>query len=819
MKFENITPLSPNNQKIETEKGNPEQKNETLLGKLRQKTGAIARGLVLIGGLSVSGCNFEKYSPGKDPEHQPTEFALHVNEKKLSEQEYSKLCQNNPEKAFVTSPLYRGEDWLAVSLEQAAKDDPFQALQYASRYKDNSKYDSIISLAIDALRDQDKKSRATGDDFLVDANYILNQHIDAWINTSRAHELLEARRNNEYFFIPHFKEISQSKEGFQMGLEEIKLAAKSNPVVILENLDQYFSEPWAEEVIKEAALREPYAFFNYIFLESIEKKQNKETIDRLVIDISKSRPDIAVLGAAFNDESALSLSDCKETEEGRKLIEILENSNDKNLKLIPKIRKMIFSGEIQYTESQKIVLLLDYISSGKMNIQEALKTVKNPEEYFKILVNIVKNPDHPTFIAAENFMSRERLSKVQQINSLHERPDKERFSSLNGANAEKLYFTLSYGEEEIFTSTFNGIFNRLLVSLKNENLNGAQLLEQENFAKFRTFVRICTEFGRWDDFLATMSLNEQSELSQKFISNIDKTKEPIREAVAIAEVINATSNPLILTSFEKEIKNQIAAMQSAHKPEIEILYKLVATTFSQKGRDSEWLREIEKTFKLPSLSQVKSSELFNQNGLNIQEYFFYNDGDGKTSFTNFLAEYKKDSSWSIEDMRTYVTISSKNNKRGVKIYANKPETEKDGPEEIALELKKQNVKTLVIVHRGHSFHAEETIKRIPTIAKIVSLGSCGGYRNLAEVLERAPDAHIISTKGTGTKYVNDPLFKMLNEEILSGHDIVWSEFWEKARKKIGDDRFKDYVAPHKNFGAVFIKAYNQAIQNQFQTKK
>ncbi|MHB8903601.1 MAG: hypothetical protein ACYC40_00650 [Patescibacteria group bacterium] len=810
MKFENIKPSPSKKQESGHENTEPESDNETVLGKIRKKTGAIARGMVLVGGLSVSSCNFDKYSPRADSSHQPTELALRLYETKLSESEYSKLCQDNPEKAFVTSPLYKHENWLATSLKQAAQKDPFLALEYASRYQANSGYDLIISSAINSLKELDKKSHAAGDEYSINSDYILTKYISAWINTSRAHELLEARRNNEYFFVPHFKEISQSKEGLEIGLKEIKLAAKSNPRLVLQYLNQYLSEPWAEEVIKTAALKEPLEFFDNIFLESKDNKQNKESRDKLIIETANSRPDAAVIGAAFNDGEVTAAY--FESEPGKKLISILENSNNKNLKLIPEIRKMVFSGEIKYSESRKIVLLLDNISSGEITIQEALKTIKNPEEYFKVLINIIKNPNHSTFTLAEDYMSKGTLSAIEKINNLHEHSDQERFASLNGASAEKLYFTISYGEEEIFTSSFNGIFNRLLVSLKNENLSGAKLLEQENFAKFRTFIRTCTEFGRWNDFLMTMSPAEQNQLSQLFIAGVDKAKEPVREAVAIAEAINATSNPLILNLFEKEIKNQIVLMQNTKNSEIGILYNLIATTFAQKGGNDKWLKEIEKTYKLPSLSQLKSSELFNQNKLNIQEYFFYDDKDGKTSFTNFLSEYKKGNGWSIEDMGSYVVINSHNNERGIKIYANKPESETDGPEKIAQELKKQDIKTLVVVHRGHSYHAPETIKRIPSIAKIVSLGSCGGYRNLSAVLEKAPNAHIISTKGTGTKYVNDPLFKMLNEEIISGHDIVWSDFWEKARKKIGDDRFNEYVAPNKNFGAIFIKAYNEALQ-------
>jgi hypothetical protein len=63
--------------------------------------------------------------------------------------------------------------------------------------------------------------------------------------------------------------------------------------------------------------------------------------------------------------------------------------------------------------------------------------------------------------------------------------------------------------------------------------------------------------------------------------------------------------------------------------------------------------------------------------------------------------------------------------------------------------------------------------------------------------------------------VNDPLFKMLNAEILKGTDIEWSKFWMKAEKELGEQKeFSSYVPPHKNLGVLFIKAYNSIIEKE-----
>jgi hypothetical protein len=65
------------------------------------------------------------------------------------------------------------------------------------------------------------------------------------------------------------------------------------------------------------------------------------------------------------------------------------------------------------------------------------------------------------------------------------------------------------------------------------------------------------------------------------------------------------------------------------------------------------------------------------------------------------------------------------------LYANKPEydgsdSERNGIVDIQNAMKQlgQQETPNIIVHRGHSYHAQKTIKNISTNAQIVFLGSC-----------------------------------------------------------------------------------------------
>jgi hypothetical protein len=125
----------------------------------------------------------------------------------------------------------------------------------------------------------------------------------------------------------------------------------------------------------------------------------------------------------------------------------------------------------------------------------------------------------------------------------------------------------------------------------------------------------------------------------------------------------------------------------------------------------------------------------------------------------------------------------------------------------------------VVVHRGHSYWLPGTIKRMPWDARIVILGSCGGYQNLNQILELSPDAHIISTKEIGKGDINKPILSYLNQAMLSGKTLQWREMWKTLTGIFGKDpnpevreSWDDYIPPYRNLGAIFIKAYHKQTQ-------
>ena len=110
----------------------------------------------------------------------------------------------------------------------------------------------------------------------------------------------------------------------------------------------------------------------------------------------------------------------------------------------------------------------------------------------------------------------------------------------------------------------------------------------------------------------------------------------------------------------------------------------------------------------------------------------------------------------------------------------------------------------LIVHRGHSSYADLTIAQIPGTV-LVFLGSCGVQPTEA-ILRQAPEAHVIATKGIGGITVNDPLLKALNDYLLSGKDVIWTDFWRHARLCWRAIPGLPTMC-HRTASVVFLKAY------------
>jgi hypothetical protein len=251
-----------------------------------------------------------------------------------------------------------------------------------------------------------------------------------------------------------------------------------------------------------------------------------------------------------------------------------------------------------------------------------------------------------------------------------------------------------------------------------------------------------------------------------------------------------------------------------------VIYHILKSLF--ESTDTTKKIDLSVTLGIPPVYNVSYSSLVDDTGRVIQQVFFYGDEDkdGQHSFVNFMGMFRGRSEWKISENPQWVTITSTKGKP-VWIFANKPLLGPDDPDAKAQAkldeyLAARKLQPTVVIHRGHSYHLKYTLEQLAPSAKIVVLGSCGGYNNLNDVLTICKDAHIISSKQVGTKSVNEPILQAINNSLAAGKNIDWINIWKDLSVRFRNDagareKFDDYIPPYKNLGAIFIKAYRKAM--------
>lgn len=462
----------------------------------------------------------------------------------------------------------------------------------------------------------------------------------------------------------------------------------------------------------------------------------------------------------------------------------------------------------------KAYILSDFVYADNNPNLSAIHNLKYiPENYLTALITL-KQREHP--IASkdiEDELAIKSLEWVRVINDLHDEQDTSvRFANVKNMTAEQLYTLIVYSPEEIFTSTFNGLYKRMLE--KMDTTSGFELLKNNNFNRFRIFIKLCSGYNTLNNFLSTMSKAEAISLFERFISAIDTDENGLNDAVNVADTFGSIEDTTYLRIFENYLTKEFNNSLAFQKKDKELLYGLLLNVLYQKivpiyTIDTMALNK----YKLPPVDYLVIDDLKGASDTIYQMHFFFDDEDGIVSYATFINSFQT-KGWKIES-DSIITTLTKKEKNTVIIYCNTPTHEYDGQKAILDLFKTFQIAPSVVVHRGHSYYAMNTISKIEPSAKVVYLGSCGAYHNIAEVVKRTPQVSIIASKQIGTYVVNNTLLEAISSTMCHEDTLRWSIVWQeidKTLKTIGDvgyGRFLDYVPPQKNMGSIFLSAYRK----------
>ncbi len=490
----------------------------------------------------------------------------------------------------------------------------------------------------------------------------------------------------------------------------------------------------------------------------------------------------------------------------------------------------------QMETGRSLTPFLDAISNNQISIDSINKIQSNQAQYYKLLVHTrityyKRILAGESILAINNFNEKIKevaLSYVKEINEAHTLPDVVRFAPLTPLNSQELYYMAVYGIDELFTSSFNrGVYAQLIAKLGTTRTD--QLLAQVQQDYFRKFVKITANYNKLASFLKLMPDSSGKALMSNFITNLvtNDNLQDIEDAVDVADAYVGISASLELKPISdlilKKVKDNALYYTKQENEKGMAVYTLFDKIFNAYKDTTNTLAT---QLGLPPITQVPYSIIAPKDKTVVKLYFYGDeDKDGQNSFIHFMALFADKSKWKVEANPWYVYIKSTKGK-AIEIYANRAlydVTKKTDPDDTA-KLKmsqymyKAGIQPTFVMHRGHSYHVPITLQymeRYDTAAKLIVLGSCGGYQNLQKVLEICPDAHIVSSKQTGTMHVNDPMLQEMFTDIGAGKSIQWPRLWQRVKVKVGGgehgEMFDEYIPPNQNLGMIFIKAYKKQM--------
>ena len=540
-----------------------------------------------------------------------------------------------------------------------------------------------------------------------------------------------------------------------------------HPDQILPTISNYLNEPFVNEVLITAAHKFPSDFYNYA--SALQSPLRKKMV-------------------LVNDSMVQLL--CK-------------LSADSSGRLLYPFMHAIINKEITY-DSLKIVSqnetnFFKLLVKTQIHYQREIASDHYPIEYAEVFKLLKKK-------AAEVF--------INEVNALHDDPDAVRFKIIAGLTPDELYYLMIASEDIIYTSSFVGIFQRMMALLNKRTSD--ELLIDIHFDRFRKFIKMAADYNKLDEFINAMRPDQAKRLIKDFVAGLNMDPS-LETSVDVVNGYSSISNPALKKAIAEEVQSYILALQSIKDNDGVALYETLQLLLMSE-QDSG--KSFSKQFGLDPPYFIMRNKLLS-NGRIVEQLFFYGDKDGKASFENFLAYYSRSKSWRIFKSEQWIEIRSLQGKP-MSVFANIPFDHADGEDRdaqaqtaLALFLQEQDLEPSIVVHRGHSFHLPSTIAQLPISSKIVLLGSCGSYQHLSKVLNVCPDAQIISSREVGSLSVNDPILRMINETMRIGKDLDWIRIWRSLQQQMrlssAQRRFENYVAPHQNLGLLLLKARGKII--------
>lgn len=517
-------------------------------------------------------------------------------------------------------------------------------------------------------------------------------------------------------------------------------------------------------------------------------------------------------------------------QEEEKNSQALEQKTEKNEKTeaLKRLEERIESSSLDSVQKFDLLTISPYLLKYGLSVEEGARLVRDRSAYEEAYISLHRE-----------LSFEERQDLVTSLSGVYsgiamdmnlKKGQMDRFHAADSASENRLYAMLAIAGKEMRPSTADGVFDRMFIKMLRNERSSTDLLSHVGGLEFKSFLATASARGRAEEFLKKVGTEtERLALVETFVS-VDFEHIKQDQIGAIAQVIIHEKD----SSFGAEIKQMIkekytTALASGDEKALTV-YGYLSSVYGNES--ANWLtKEHQERYGLEFQEKLSVNELFDENGIHTQLYYFYNDEDGDYSFQHFL---EQNADWEIQDLNTYVVLRKITPEgRTIEMYANKPTFAKNGEKDRLKEFELSDVKPAIDiikeqlkekgqvihteVHRGHAYWSRDTANDLSKETKLYFDGSCGGSATTEWAVENAPNAQLIYNSHEGMAVINDATLKIMNARLLDGKDLIWKDIREEAKdsvtqsislkttvadwwkgrdtKAIVEDRFADYYFP------------------------
>ena len=405
---------------------------------------------------------------------------------------------------------------------------------------------------------------------------------------------------------------------------------------------------------------------------------------------------------------------------------------------------------------------------------------------------------------------------IKEINFLHNERDAVRFASVNDLRPQDLYYIITTASQDMYTSTYLGLYRRLTDQIKNNPAD--TLFRIVEYDQFRKFMAIAANYNTLLDFFKRMPIETAREVLHHFIAEIDMDTldddELISEVMDVADAfLSLSKDPELGAMVKNELTRSLASYKDRNIYHGVRVFQILNQAYDAIAQNDN----ASKLRNIYNYENISLTSLLNNADTVYEVVLFYGDEDGINSYRSFMNIFKDTAQRKMESNTAWTTIRSVQG-QPLTILANLPldyESKQDlsAQDSMFMYMKDNQINPSVLVHRGHSYHLENTLKRLTPYTKLAVLGSCGGYNNIKQIVSANPDIQIIASKQVGAMAINDPMLNAINMRLIEGSNLYWEPLWntlkENFKKDAGTSQlFDEYVPPYKNVGVFVYRLYN-----------